>query len=64
MMNGLEVSEKIKKFSIEIETLNKILMKVESDRDYRSEVNIVRGIVSQMEKEREVLQNKLHSVNF
>lgn len=63
-MNGLEISEKINKLSRKTEALNRILMRVESDMDYKYESKVLKEVVSSMGEEKLLLQDKLRSISF
>ncbi len=63
-MNGLEISEKINRLSRKTEALNRILMRVESNMDYKYESKVLKEVVSSMEEEKLLLQDKLRSISF
>lgn len=63
-MNGLEVSAKILKLSNEIGALDKIMTRVQGDRDFSYEYRVVDGIKKGFEREKAELENKLRSISF
>lgn len=63
-MDGLQVSAEISKLSHKIDALKRILMKVESDRDFNYECRVLRELQKELEVKKSALEDKLRSVTF
>lgn len=63
-MNGLQASNEISKLSREIEAIERILMRVESDRDLNYESRVLKGIQKELKDNKSELESKLSSIDI
>lgn len=63
-MDGLQVSAKISKLSNEIGALERVLMRIEGDRDFNYEYRVLKTIKEEMRQQKSNLEDKLRSVKF